>query len=225
VFDWLPEAASTYAGDLDRIFYTILVVTGIVFVGVEFALVYFLVKYRGREGRKATYIEGSNKAEVIWTVTPALFIVFLAVVSQVAWSKVKNPDNFPTPGLELRIEARQFAWGITYPGLDGQLGTEDDFTKYQELHVPVDVPVAFELTSADVVHSFFIPEFRLKQDAVPGLIMRSWFQATKVGEYELACAELCGVSHTIMRARVFVHPQDEFDRWVAEQSAAAAQRS
>lgn len=216
--DWLPVAASSYAAELDRIFYVILAVTGVVFVGVQAALLWFVVKYRGREGRKAAYIEGSNKAEVIWTVTPAIFIVMLAIVSQSAWSKVKNPDRFPTEALELRIEARQFAWGITYPGPDRELGTEDDFQRFNELHVPVDEPVVFELTSADVIHSFFVPELRLKQDALPGSILRAWFEATEVGEYELACAELCGVAHTIMRARVFVHPQAEFDSWVMEQS-------
>ncbi|KPK64421.1 MAG: hypothetical protein AMS21_06265 [Gemmatimonas sp. SG8_38_2] len=216
--DWLPAAASTYAADLDRIFYVILAITGVIFVGVEATLLYFLIKYRGREGRKATYIAGSNKAEVIWTVTPAIIIVGLAVASQGVWSKVKNPDRFPTDALELRIEARQFAWGITYPGADGQLGTEDDFQRFNELHVPVDKPVVFELTSVDVVHSFFVPELRIKQDAVPGLNLKAWFQATQVGEYEIACAELCGVGHTVMRARMFVHPRDEFQRWVTEQS-------
>lgn len=219
---WLPTAASTYAADLDAIFYVILAITGVIFVGVEVTLLYFAIKYRGREGRKAAYIEGSNKAEVIWTVTPAVIVVGLAIASQVVWSRVKNPDNFPTDALELRIEGRQFAWGITYPGPDGILGSEDDFTKYGELHVPVNQPVAFELTSADVIHSFFVPEFRIKQDAVPGLITRAWFEATQVGEYELACAELCGVAHTLMKAKVIVHPQAEFDTWVAEQSTAAS---
>jgi cytochrome c oxidase subunit 2 len=216
--DWLPAAASTYAGDLDKIFYVILAITGVIFVGVEITLLYFVIKYRGREGRKAAYIEGSNKAELIWTLTPALIIVGLAVASQNVWSKIKDPNRFPEDALELRIEGRQFAWGITYPGVDGQLGTDDDFTRYNELHVPVDKPVVFELTSADVIHSFFIPVFRIKQDAVPGLNTRGWFQATEVGEYELACAELCGVAHTVMRAKVFVHPRDEFQRWVSEQA-------
>ncbi|UCF21502.1 MAG: cytochrome c oxidase subunit II [Gemmatimonadota bacterium] len=215
---WLPGAASTYAADLDRIFYVILAVTGLVFIGVEATLIYFLWKYRGREGRKAAYIEGSNKAEIIWTVTPAVFIVGLAVASQSVWSKIKSPANFPTDAIEYRVEARQYAWGITYAGADGVLGTEDDFTRFNEMHVPVGQPVSFELTSADVIHSFFVPAFRIKQDAVPGLIMRVWFEATEVGEFALACAELCGVAHFNMGGKVIVHPQDEFERWVAEQS-------
>jgi cytochrome c oxidase subunit 2 len=216
--DWLPTAASSYAADMDRIFYIILWITGIVLVGVQVTLVYFVIKYRGREGRKAAFIEGSKKAEIIWTVTPAILIVGIAVASQDVWSKIKNPDRFPTDGVELRIEARQFAWGVTYAGSDGEFGSEDDFTHYNQIHVPVDRPVVFDLTSIDVVHSFFVPAFRIKQDAVPGLTMRAWFEATEVGEYELACAELCGVAHGLMKGKIIVLAQDEFESWLAEQS-------
>jgi cytochrome c oxidase subunit 2 len=216
--DWLPTAASSYAADMDRIFYIILWITGIVLVGVQVTLVYFMIKYRGREGRKAAFIEGSKKAEIIWTVTPAILIVGIAVASQDVWSKIKNPDRFPTDGVELRIEARQFAWGVTYAGSDGEFGSEDDFTHYNQIHVPVDRPVVFDLTSIDVVHSFFVPAFRIKQDAVPGLTMRAWFEATEVGEYELACAELCGVAHGLMKGKIIVLAQDEFESWLAEQS-------
>ena len=216
--DWLPTAASSYAADIDRIFYIILWITGIVLVGVQVTLIYFMIKYRGREGRKAAFIEGSKKAEIIWTVTPAILIVGIAVASQDVWSKIKNPDRFPTDGVELRIEARQFAWGVTYAGSDGEFGSEDDFTHYNQIHVPVDRPVVFDLTSIDVIHSFFVPAFRIKQDAVPGLTMRAWFEATEVGEYELACAELCGVAHGLMKGKIIVLPQDEFEIWLAEQS-------
>ena len=216
--DWLPGAASSYAADLDRIFYVILAITGLVFVGVQVALVTFLIRYRGREGRRASYIEGSTKAEVVWTVIPALIIVGIAVASQTVWSKVKDPNRFPADALEVSVEARQFAWAITYPGSDGQLGTADDYIRYNEMHVPLNRPVVFNLTSADVVHSFFVPAFRIKQDAVPGLNVRAWFEATEVGEYEIACAELCGVAHGLMKGKIIVLRQDEFDSWLAEQS-------
>ncbi len=215
--DWLPPAASTYAAEIDAIFYVILVVTGIVFIGVEATLLYFLFKYRGRDGRRAEYIEGSNRAEVIWTVTPALFILGLAFASQGVWSKVKNPDRFPPNAIEVRARAEQFEWNITYPGSDGALGTGDDFTVRNQLHIPVDEPVVVHLQAIDVIHSFFVPAFRVKQDAVPGMNNRLWFQATQTGEYELACAELCGLGHYRMRARVFVHTRTEYDRWLAEQ--------
>ena len=217
--NWLPPAASTYASDIDFLFWVIMVVTGIIFVGVEVTLVYFIFKYRAREGRKAEYIQGSTKAEVIWTVTPAVIVVILAFLSQDLWSQIKDQDRFPTPGLELRIQAEQFEWNITYPGIDGVLGTEDDFTRRNALHVPVDVAVVADLVAIDVIHSFFVPAFRIKQDAVPGMDdQRLWFEATQTGVFELACAELCGIGHYRMRARVFVHTQEEFDRWVMEQS-------
>jgi cytochrome c oxidase subunit 2 len=216
---WLPVAASTYAADIDKIFYVILVVTGIAFVGVEVTLVYFLFKYRGREGRKAEYIEGSTRAEIVWTVVPALFIVGLGIASHSVWPKVKDPDRFPTNALELAAEAAQFEWNFTYPGVDGRLGTGDDFTVRNQLHVPVNEPVVVHLTSLDVIHSFFVPAFRVKQDAVPGFDRnRLWFEATRTGEFEIACAELCGLGHYRMRGRVFVHTQEDYERWKAEQS-------
>lgn len=215
---WLLEAASSYAADMDRMFYVILAITGLILIGVQAALVYFMIKYRGRPGRRAAYVEGSLKAEAVWTAIPAVIVVGIAVASQTVWSKVKDPDRFPAAGLEVNVQARQFAWSITYPGADGELGTADDYTQYNQMHVPVNRPVVFNLTSADVVHSFFVPAFRIKQDAVPGLNIRAWFEATEVGEYELGCAELCGVAHGLMKGKIIVMPQDEFDSWAAEQS-------
>lgn len=215
--DWLPPAVSTYAADIDRIFWIILAVTGIIFVAVEVTLIVFLIKYRGREGRKAEYIEGNTRAEVVWTVTPAILILALAFASQTVWSKVKNPDRFPAAALEVGVQAKQFEWNFTYPGADGVLGNDDDFTVRNQLHVPVNQPVVVTLTSIDAIHSFFVPVFRVKQDAVPGLEIPLWFEATETGEFEIACAELCGLGHYRMRARVVVLPQDEYGAWVAEQ--------
>ncbi len=215
--NWLPPAASTYATDIDTIFWVILVVTGIIFVGVEGVLIYFLFKYRGREGRRAEYIEGSTRAEVIWTVTPAVLILGLAFASQAFWPRIKDPDRFPTDALEMIVEAKQFEWNVTYAGADGVLGSDDDFTLRNQLHVPVNQPVIVRLSAIDVIHSFFVPVFRIKQDAVPGMNNRLWFEATQTGEFELACAELCGLGHYRMKARVIVHTQDEYDRWLAEQ--------
>jgi cytochrome c oxidase subunit 2 len=217
--DWLPAAASTYAADIDRIFYTILLITGIVFLGVEVTLVYFLVKYRGRKDRRADYVEGSPKAEIVWTVTPAVIIVALAFASGSVWSSVRDTKHLPDDALQLKVRAEQFEWNVTYPGADGELGTEDDFTVRNQLHVPVGRPVVVSLEAVDVIHSFFIPAFRIKQDAVPGMTgVRVWFEATQAGEYELACAELCGLGHYRMRARVFVHPEGEFEDWMSSRS-------
>lgn len=216
--DWLPEAASTYAADIDRIFWVIMVVTGVVFVGVEAAILYLIFKYRGKEGRKGYYIEGSNRAEIIWTVTPAVFIVGLAIATHTVWPSIKDPDRFPTDALEVAVEASQFEWNATYPGADGELGTDDDFSTRNQLSVPANRPVIVHLTSEDVIHSFFVPAFRIKQDAIPGKSIRLWFEATRPGEFDLACAELCGLGHYRMKGRVVVYPEEEYGTWVAEQS-------
>jgi cytochrome c oxidase subunit 2 len=119
------------------------------------------------------------------------------------------------------LHAQQFEWTVTYRGPDGQLGTADDFTLRNQLHIPVNQPVVMRMTAEDVIHSFFVPAFRLKQDAVPGMTINVWFQATETGEYELACAELCGLGHYRMRAMVTVHSVDDYQRWLADQASAA----
>ena len=111
---------------------------------------------------------------------------------------------------------------ITYPGGDGVLGTEDDFELRNQLHLPVDTPIAIQLTAEDVIHSFFIPSFRVKQDAMPGMPQVIWFQVTEPGSYELACAELCGLGHYRMRAAVTVHTADDYQQWMSEQGQPVA---
>jgi cytochrome c oxidase subunit 2 len=216
---WLPPAASTFAGPIDGLFVAILVITGIALVIVEVGLVWFVVKYRGREGRKAYYTHGSTRAEVIWTAIPTVTVVALGIVSNYHWVRIKGRDAVPPNAYPVTIHGKQFEWQMTYAGLDGHAGTADDFTVRNQLHIPVNQPVVVHLTSEDVIHSFFVPEFRVKQDAVPGVTINVWFQATKTGEYEIGCAELCGQGHYRMRARVFVHTPDEFNAWVAAQAA------
>jgi cytochrome c oxidase subunit 2 len=214
-----PPAASTFAGPIDGLFLAILIITGIAFVVVEVGLVTFLVRYRGRPGRKAYYTHGSTRAEVIWTAIPAVTMVALGLVSNHYWVLIKDRKSVPPNAYHIGVHAKQFEWQITYPGKDGKLGTDDDFTVRNQLHVPVNQPVAVELSSEDVIHSFFVPQFRLKQDAVPGMHIVAWFQATKTGEYELGCAELCGMGHYKMRARVFVHTPEEFAAWMTQQAS------
>jgi len=216
---WLPPAASTFAGPIDGLFLAILIITGIALVIVEVGLVTFVVRYRGRPGRKAFYTHGSTRAEVIWTAIPAVTMVALGLVSNHYWVLIKDRKSVPPNAYRIGVHAKQFEWQITYPGADGKLGTSDDFTVRNQLHVTVNEPIAVELSSEDVIHSFFVPEFRLKQDAVPGMHIMAWFQATKTGEFELGCAELCGMGHYKMRARVFVHTPDEYKAWVAQQAA------
>jgi len=216
---WLPDAGSTFAGPIDTLFTAILIITGIALVLVEVGLVTFMIRYRGRPGRKAFYTHGSTRAEVIWTAIPAVTMVALGLISNHYWVLIKDKKSVPPNAYRLGVHAKQFEWQVTYPGPDEKLGTSDDFTVRNQLHVIVNQPTAVELTSEDVIHSFFVPEWRLKQDAVPGMHITAWFEATKTGEFELGCAELCGMGHYRMRARVFVHTPDEYKAWVAQQAA------
>jgi len=215
---WLPLQGSTFAPQIDGLFLAILIITGLAFVIVETGLIWFVFKYRGRPGRKAFYTHGNAKAEVVWTAIPAVTVVALGLVSNHYWKEIKGRDSSPADAYPIAIHAKQFEWQVTYPGPDGKLGTADDFTVRNQLHVPVGRPVVVVLTSEDVIHSFWVPVLRVKQDAVPGLTIRAWFQATVPGEYELGCAELCGMGHYRMRARVFIHTQAEYDAWAHQQA-------
>ena len=219
---WFPTNASSFGGDVDRIFYIILYITGAVFVLVEVGLLVFLVRYRRREGRTATYTHGSTTAEIVWTTIPAVTVICLALVSQRVWSAVKDPASFPRDAVPLGVHAKQFEWQFTMPGPDGRLGTDDDVFRKNELHLQVGRSYAAALTAQDVIHSFFIPAFRLKQDAVPGMTITVWFRPTAPCVFDLACAELCGVGHYRMGAKVYVHTAEEFARWQAAQAAPTA---
>lgn len=216
---WLPDAGSTFAGPIDTLFLAILIITGIALVVVEVGLVTFVIKYRARPGRKAFYTHGSTRAEVIWTAIPAVTMVALGLISNHYWVLMKDKKSIPPNAYHLGVHAKQFEWLVTYPGPDGKLGTSDDFTVRNQLHVTVNEPIAVELTAEDVIHSFFVPEWRVKQDAVPGMHITAWFQATKTGEFEIGCAELCGMGHYKMRGRVFVHTPEDYKAWVAQQAA------
>jgi cytochrome c oxidase subunit 2 len=217
--DWtLTPGVTTYAADIDRLYYLILVITGIAFVVVEVALIWFLIQYRGRPGRRAHYTHGSIRAEIVWTSVPAVVVVMIGVLSGGVWNHIRGRDSIPPDALPVAVAAKQFEWNVTYAGVDGQLGSDDDFTLRNELRVPTERPVVVHLTAEDVIHSFFVPDFRVKQDAVPGMNILVWFQVIEPGEYPLACAELCGLGHYRMEARVVALQPDEYDRWVAEQS-------
>lgn len=218
----LPEGASTFAADIDWLFMLILVITGVVFVLVQATLVVFLIRYRRRDGRKAGYTHGSTRLEIVWTAVTAVIVLALAFLSRELWFDIKDPDRFPAAGLELLVTGKQFEWNITYPGADGVLGTADDVVSRNRMHVPVGVPVHLMLESEDVIHSFFVPEFRVKQDLVPGMRIPAWFEATRTGEFAIGCAELCGLGHYRMSGTVIVQTAEEFERWHHELALTAA---
>ena len=216
----LPENVSTYGGQIDGLFRLILWITGVIFVAVEALLLFFLFRYRHREGRVPRYTHGSNRLEVIWTIVPAIICVVLALMSRRSWAEIKQ--RMPKDAMNVEVTAEQFAWNIRYPGADGKLDTADDVVTLNQLHFPVGRPLIVTLHSKDVIHSFFLPEFRVKQDAVPGMTTRIWLEATRVGNWEIACAELCGLGHFRMKGFVTVETPEEFERWLAETAKEAS---
>lgn len=211
---WLPHNISTYGADIDWLFSLIQWITGVIFLGVIVALLAFLVKYRHREGRRATYTHGNTVLEVLWTIVPAIILIVLFMLSQSIWWSIKG--SVPDSNFQVHVTAKQFNWEVTYPGPDGQFGTDDDLTLENELHVPINTVVVVTLQSRDVIHSFFLPNLRLKQDAVPGREIRAWFEATQPGRYELPCAELCGFGHSGMLGYLTVYSPEDYSKWVKE---------
>jgi len=211
---WLPEDVSTYGPDIDRLFYLIYYVTGVTFFAVQLTLLAFVILYRHREDRRATYTHGNTALEIAWTIVPAILLVILAFVSRNTWADIKQ--RIPPSDVLLQVTAKQFNWEITYPGPDGKLGTDDDVTVDNDVHVPVGKTIRVNLKSRDVIHSFFIPSLRYKQDAVPGHEIPTWFKVTKPGKYEIPCAELCGFGHSGMRGWLYVQPLDEYEAWARE---------
>ncbi|KRT68319.1 MAG: cytochrome c oxidase subunit II [Candidatus Rokubacteria bacterium CSP1-6] len=212
---WLPEDVSSYGKDIDFLFHLIYYITGATFVLVAAAMIAFLVLYRHKEGRRATYTHGNTTLEIVWTVVPTLILVVLTFLSVPTWARIKM--QMPKTDLTVQVNAKQFNWIVTYPGPDGKFGTEDDKTFDNEIHVPVGKPVKLVLKAQDVIHSLFLPNLRFKQDAVPGREIPAWFEATKTGKYEMPCAELCGFGHSGMRGWLFVHTPEDYQKWVKQQ--------
>jgi len=217
---WLPENVSTFGRDIDWLFHLIYAITAITGILVFVALIAFLVMYRDRPGRRARYTHGNTTLEIVWTIVPALILVVLTFLSVPAWSKIKMSQ--PPTDLVILVNAKQFNWQVFYPGPDGKFGTADDKQFLDEMHVPVNKPVKVILKSQDVIHSFFVPSFRIKQDAVPGREISAWFDATKPGKYEWPCAELCGFGHSGMKGWVYVHTPADYEKWAAENLKADA---
>lgn len=235
---WLLPAASTQGIEIDRLFYITLIVTGIAFVLVHLVLALFV--WLGGRQRVAAYWHENRTLELTYTLAPAAILITLIAMGAVVWARIHTPA--PPNALLVEVRAEQFGWVFRYPGADGRFGRVDaslinlrtnplgldpadpagaDDIVTRELHLVGNRPVHVRLRSKDVLHSFFVPAFRVKQDAVPGMTIDVVFEPTTNGPYELACAELCGVGHYIMRGKIVVEPQAAFDTWVAAQQPAA----
>jgi cytochrome c oxidase subunit 2 len=203
---WLPGAASTTAQGVDRVFALIYGIALVFFLLIVALMVVFVVRYRRRAGREAGEGPSHNTLlELAWTIVP------LALVVVIFWQGFKAFLDLATPpanAYEVLVNGQKWKWTFTYPN-----GYVDD-----RLHVPVDTPVRLVLSSEDVIHSFFVPSFRMKMDAVPGRYTKTWFRATTPGQYDVFCAEYCGTSHSDMRTTVVVHPAGEFEKWLEDAS-------
>lgn len=214
MLNWLPENIATYGQEVDRLFYLIYYITAATFVLVAAVMVGFLIRYRHREGRRARYTHGHTGIELAWTIVIALILLILTAVSVPGWRRIEQ--EVPPADIHIRITGKQFNWEVTYPGPDGRFDSEQAVTLDNEVHVPVGEPVVLHIRARDVIHAVFIPNLRFQQDAVPGREIVKWFQATKVGKYEIPCAELCGFGHSGMKGYLFVHTPEDYQQWAKE---------
>jgi len=213
---WFPADISEHGRVIDNLFMFTLYLTGAVFLGTELAMFYFMWKYNSQSNQEPVkYSHGSHTLEVVWTILPAVTLLFIAIYQMDAWAaaKMRRPDMRPTA----EITGRQFNWDVRYPGPDGELHTLDDILRDDgNVHIPVGEEILFVIKSADVLHSFFLPNLRLKQDVVPGMEQGMWFKANETGEYDIVCAELCGWGHYKMKGRLTVQSRSDFDQWLEE---------
>lgn len=198
-----PEQASTFAERVDALYYYLLSVSGF-FVLLIFALIfYFAVKYRRRsEGEQTPSILGSIPLEVAWIVIPFILVMIMFVWGASLYFTAFSP---PANAMEIFVIGKQWMWKVQHP--EGR-------REIDELHVPVGYPVKLTITSQDVIHSFYIPAFRIKMDAVPGRYTSTWFEASKTGTFHLFCAEYCGTAHAGMGGRVVVMKPSEYEQWL-----------
>jgi cytochrome c oxidase subunit 2 len=203
---WMPAPASTAAPAVDRVFDFILYVSIFFFVLIVALMLFFIIRYHRRRGveaeKTATHHTG---LELTWTVIPLILVFIIFYLGFTGYMNLATP---PANTYEVNVVGQKWKWLFTYPN-----GHVDD-----NLHVPLNVPVRLVLTSEDVIHSFFVPAFRVKKDAVPGRYTHLWFEAIEPGEYDVFCAEYCGTSHSDMVARVIVHPPGEFEKWLEDAS-------
>jgi len=217
----LAPSVSTLGPSIDHLYNLILLITGIVFVLTEAALIFFSIRYRHREGRKGFYSHGNPTAEIIWTAIPAAILIYLGFASQSLWSALRDPRAFPANPLVIHVKAEQWLWHFTYAGPDHVFGTDDDITVENSFHIPMGQPVRFDVSSQDVIHGFYLPDFRVHQDAVPGLSSEVWLQATQLGTYDIRCTQFCGTNHYQMKGQITVDTPQDYEAWLASAKAAA----
>ncbi len=246
---FLPEAASEHGIITDKLFWITMAVIGVVFFATHVLLFTFPFTYQYKENRKAYYYPDNHKLELIWTLIPAVVLSILVFTGLKAWTDITT--TAPSNSTVVELVGKQFNWIVRYPGIDSKLGKHnyrkidatndagidfadrngfDDFIS-NEVHLPKGVPVHLRIRARDVLHSVFMPHFRVKMDAVPGMPTQFWFTPTKSTEdmrtelgnpdfnFELACTEVCGRGHFGMRKLIIVHEPEDFQKWLREQES------
>ncbi|MBI1745154.1 MAG: hypothetical protein HYR55_01030 [Acidobacteria bacterium] len=239
-FWWFPSQASAHAADMDKTFIITFTITGILFVLLQAILGYLIFRYRDKGDHPPAY-KVNRRLEFRFALVAGVIIlgvdIGLALKGEGSWFKLFSSP--PADAMIVEVTAEQFAWNFRYAGKDGLFGrtdpklitnanqigldkkdpaAKDDVLLINQMHLPVDRPVRVRLLAKDVIHSFFLPHQRIKQDAVPGMMIEISFTPTKTGQFEIACNQLCGLGHYRMRAFLTVEPQESFDRWLSEQS-------
>ena len=233
---WAPKLASIHGADIDRVFFVTLAISGVLFILLQGALAYFAFRYGARRGERARYWI-RPRLEKRFALIAGIIIfgvdVSIYALGESQWFKAWGPSPEGTPIVEVMGE--QFAWNFRYPGPDGVFGktdpmlisssnpfgidksdpaNADDILSINQLHLPEGKPVKLRIRSHDVIHSFFLPYQRIKQDAVPGMQIEVWFVPNRAGEFEIACSQLCGLGHYRMQGHLTVESQDAFDKWL-----------
>ena len=199
MFRIIPQASSA-AGKVDSVFIFMLIVCAAFLVMITAALLYFVIRYNRKRNAKAVDIEGSFWLETVWTITP---IVIFLLMFYFGWTNFSYMRNAPREAMSIDVTGRQWAWSFKYP--NGKTTSE--------LLLAADRPVKLELHSLDVLHGFFIPAFRIKEDVVPGKNNFTWFVPTQLGSFDIECTVICGVSHAKMLGKATVVPVSDFEAW------------
>ena len=237
---WYPPAINDLGKEIDSQFVRTFLITGIVFVAAQLGLAYAIFKFRDR-GQKATYFEGNNTMEIVWTLATIVLFVGLGLYARNAWAEVHFMGASPG-ALQIEVTGQQFVWNFRYAGPDGKFGREKpelvsastgnpvgldptdpaskDDVVFPVIVVPAGREVELIIRSQDVTHSFFVRELRLKQDAVPGMEIHMHFTATEPGDYEIVCSQLCGLGHYRMHSILTVMSETDFQKWMRDQEAA-----
>jgi cytochrome c oxidase subunit 2 len=216
--------ASSFASSIDGLILLIGWIVGVWFVIAELVFFYLIFRYRHRDGHKGEYITGEEKHQKRWITIPHALVlvcdIFIIVGAVRVWYDIKQ--NLPPADATIRVVAQQWAWSFVQPGPDGQLDTADDIKTVDDLHVEVGKTYHFQLEARDVLHDFSVPVFRLKQDAIPGRVITGWFKATLPGDYDIQCAEICGIGHGLMAGRIHVESPEAHAAWMQANSSATS---